>query len=145
MIRASMIFLVLLLLGAAAGRYSAEASVREARKNLRGIETEKQSVIRDIKTLQAEIAYLESPDRLENIASIATDLQPAASRQLLTSEDFILAFSSRPASVFSPLMAAGGQNGVDREKAPRRSARVRAASVAVADVTYESANTNLAR
>lgn len=93
MIRASMIFLVLLLLGAAAGRYSAEASVRDLRRDMQTIETKKAEARREIQTLRAEVAYLESPDRLQDIAAMATDLKPVASRQLLTSQDFAAAFA----------------------------------------------------
>ena len=96
MIRVSMIFLVLLLFGAAAGRYRAEVSVREARTEIGAMEAAKQSELREIQMLRAEIAYLENPDRLSKIADIATDLEPLSSRQLLTADDFVLAFARRP-------------------------------------------------
>ncbi|MBI1366757.1 MAG: hypothetical protein GC153_12485 [Alphaproteobacteria bacterium] len=94
MIRITTILLCLMLAAAAWGRYRAEASVREARREIHTLDQEKAKELSSIQTLRAEVAFLESPDRLAKIASDVTDLEPLASNQLLTAEDFVAEFGS---------------------------------------------------
>ncbi|MEM9015012.1 MAG: hypothetical protein AAGB02_07880 [Pseudomonadota bacterium] len=86
MLRITTFFLCLLLAGAAAGRYKAEGSVVEARKELRRIEAEKVDETHRIQILKAEIAYLENPDRLQKIADARTKLSVTARDQIYSSE-----------------------------------------------------------
>ena len=92
MVRITMILLCLLLAGAAAGRYQAEVSVRETRREIQEIERAKAQELSEIQLLRAEIAYLESPDRLAKIAAKVTDLEPLVGSQLMTADDFAVAF-----------------------------------------------------
>ena len=96
MIRISMIVLCLLLAAAAAGRYQAEVRVREAREELRKLDRLEAEEVAQIQLLRAEVAYLESPDRLVKVAKLATSLKPMAGVQLYTADDFALAFSAQP-------------------------------------------------
>lgn len=96
MVRATMILLCFLLLAAAAGRYKAEVSVREAREELKALEDAKAQEVSEIKVLRAEVAYLESPDRLAKIAARHTDLKPLAGTQLMTADEFVLALAGSP-------------------------------------------------
>jgi len=92
MMRITMILLCLMLAAAAAGRYQAEAAVREARQELRRLDREKARELSSIQLLRAEIAYLESPERLAVIAGEMTDLRRLSGAQLMTAEDFEIAF-----------------------------------------------------
>jgi cell division protein FtsL len=89
-----MILLCLLLLAAAAGRYQAEVAVRETRRELNRLENEKARELSEIQVLRAEIAYLESPERLARIAERHTDLAPLAGAQLMTADEFLIALGS---------------------------------------------------
>lgn len=91
MVRVTMVLLCLLLLAAAAGRYKAEVSVREVRRELQDLEGVKARELSEIQVLRAEIAYLEGPARLARIAARHTDLGPLASAQLMTADEFVLA------------------------------------------------------
>ena len=93
MMRLTTLILCLILAAAAAGRYKAESAVRDARTELRQLERAKQTTISDIQLLRAEVAYLESPERLASIAERMTDLEPLSGAQLMTAEDFAIAFS----------------------------------------------------
>ncbi len=104
MMRLTMFLLCLLLAGAAAGRYQAEAAVRETRNELRRLERVKAEELTSIQLLRAEVAFLESPDRLTAIAGEMTDLEPLSGAQLLTAEDFEIAFGG---DVVSPAEASG--------------------------------------
>ncbi len=88
MIRITTIFLCMLLAAAAAGRYRAEVSVKEARSELKRLEISKSEELRSIQMLRAEVAYLENPDRLSKIAEAKTGLRPSARDQLLTARQF---------------------------------------------------------
>jgi cell division protein FtsL len=92
MLRLTLLLLCLMLAAAAAGRYKAEAAVRETRNELRRLEKEKSNELSKIQPLRAEVAYLERPERLATIAEKVTDLEPLTGAQLLTAEDFQLAF-----------------------------------------------------
>lgn len=105
MVRITMILLCLLLAGAAAGRYQAEVSVRETRKEIERIDRARTDELSQIQVLRAEIAYLESPDRLAKVASIVTDLKPLAASQLFTVDEFLIAFGDPGASL--PVQAPG--------------------------------------
>ncbi len=96
MVRATMILLCFLLLAAAAGRYKAEVSVRDAKEELKALENEKAKEISNIKVLRAEVAFLESPDRLAKIAARHTDLGPISGAQLMTADEFVLALAGSP-------------------------------------------------
>ncbi len=56
------------------------------------IEAAKAREQEEIRLLRAEIAYLEGPERLSRIARNLTELKPLTGAQLMTAEDFILAF-----------------------------------------------------
>lgn len=92
MVRITMILLCLLLAAAAAGRYQAEVSVRETRREIQELERAKAQELSEIQLLRAEIAYLENPDRLARIAAKVTDLEPLAGSQLMTADEFAVAF-----------------------------------------------------
>lgn len=94
MIRITMIFLCFILAAAAAGRYQAEVRVKEKNEQLRTLDRLKMKEIAEIKLLRAEIAYLESPNRLAVIAEKATTLKPLTGAQLLTADDFAVAFGA---------------------------------------------------
>ncbi len=97
MLRVTMLLLCLILAAAAAGRYKAEAAVRETRNELRQLDRAKTQELTKIQVLRAEVAYLESPERLAAIAAKMTDLEPLTGAQLLTAEDFKVAFGDRDA------------------------------------------------
>ena len=105
MIRITTIFLCMLLAAAAAGRYRAEVSVKEARSELKQLEISKWEELRSIQMLRAEVAYLENPDRLSKIAMAKTDLRPSAREQLLTARQFAVIMN-------------GAEGEVDVEAAP---------------------------
>lgn len=96
MMRLTMILLCFLLAAAAAGRYKAEAAVRETRLELRRLEHAKTLETSSIQALRAEVAYLESPERLAGVADAVTDLKPLSGAQLLTAEDFVASFGGEP-------------------------------------------------
>ncbi len=87
---ASLVFCILLAI-ASAGRYRAEVSVRAVRDDITYLEQAKADELRRIQILRAELAYLESPDRLEKIAREMTPLRPASGRQFLSSQEFLAA------------------------------------------------------
>jgi hypothetical protein len=92
MMRLTMIMLCFILAAAAAGRYQAEAAVRETRNELRRLDHVKSQELTSIQVLRAEVAFLESPERLASVAEKITDLEPLSGAQLMTAEDFRLAF-----------------------------------------------------
>jgi hypothetical protein len=92
MVRLTMILLCFLLAAAAWGRYRAEASVREARREIQELGQAQAKEISQVQVLRAEIAYLESPERLAKIARSVTDLEPLSGRQLMTADEFLVAF-----------------------------------------------------
>jgi len=92
MIRITMIFLCLILAGAAAGRYQAEVRVKQKREEIRALESAKARELAEIQLLRAEIAYLEGPERLADIAEKVTSLKPLTGKQLMTADDFAIAF-----------------------------------------------------
>lgn len=96
MVRITMILLCFLLAAAAAGRYQAEVSVREVRRDIHGLDHARAQELSKIQVLRAEIAYLESPERLAKIASEVTDLQPLSGAQLMTADEFLTAFGDAP-------------------------------------------------
>lgn len=92
MLRLTMLLLCLILAGAAAGRYKAEAAVRETRHEIRKLDQVKAEEASKIQVLRAEVAYLESPERLASIAGSATNLEPLSGAQLMTADEFVAAF-----------------------------------------------------
>jgi len=90
--RFTLILLCFILAAAAAGRYQAEAAVRETRAELKRLDRAKETELSSIQVLRAEVAYLENPDRLSEIAENLTTLEPLSGAQLMTAEDFELAF-----------------------------------------------------
>ncbi|MEO1135912.1 MAG: hypothetical protein AAFW68_04760 [Pseudomonadota bacterium] len=91
MIRVTTIFLCVLL-AAAFGRYRAEVSVRELRKDIERIETSQVEELRSIQMLRAEIAFLENPDRLAKVAAAKTDLRPSTADQVVDARQFAASF-----------------------------------------------------
>ena len=89
MIRLTMILLCLMLAGAVAGRYQAEVRVKQLKEDIRALERVKSKELTEIQLLRAEIAYLESPERLAVIAERTTSLAPLTGRQLLSAEEFV--------------------------------------------------------
>jgi hypothetical protein len=96
MLRITMMLLCVILAAAAFGRYKAEVSVREARRELKAIEDAKARELSEIRMLRAEVAFLERPERLAKIAARYTDLHPLTGAQLATAEEFIAAVSAKP-------------------------------------------------
>lgn len=107
MIRITTIFLCMLLAAAAAGRYRAEVSVKEARSELKRLEISKWEELRSIQMLRAEVAYLENPDRLSKIAEAKTELRPSSREQLLTARQFAVIMNG-----------AEGETGVEKTPVP---------------------------
>lgn len=107
MLRLTLLLLCLILTGAAAGRYKAEAAVRETRGELRRLDSAKASELLKIQVLRAEVAFLESPERLSMIAEEMTDLEPLSGAQLLTAQDFQVAFGAAAG-------ATAGSGGADK-------------------------------
>ena len=88
MFRITSIFLCALFLAAVAGRYSAEESVSAANEALQQLDAEYADEARRVQMLRAEIAYLESPERLAKVARATTDLRPPPADALLTAQEF---------------------------------------------------------
>jgi hypothetical protein len=93
MMRVTTFILCILLAAAAAGRYTAEEAVRETKREIERLDRAKSSAVDDIQLLRAEVAFLENPDRLARIAGQVTDLSPLTGAQIMTAEDFRVAFS----------------------------------------------------
>lgn len=108
MIRFTMLFLCMLVAAAAFGRYRAEVSVRDVKAEASRLDQKGRQLETDIKILRAEIAYLESPDRLRKIANATTELEPLAGHQLVSASSFL--------SVVSP--AATSQMPLEEEAEP---------------------------
>lgn len=98
MVRITMILLCFLLAAAAAGRYQAEVSVRQVRQEINALDSARVRELSQIQVLRAEIAYLESPERLAKIAAQITDLEPLTGAQLMTADEFLVAFGDAPAT-----------------------------------------------
>ena len=96
MIRLSLMLLCLILAAAAAGRYRAEVAVRETRSEILQLERQKAKAHAEIALLRAEIAYLESPERLAQLAATMTSLTPLTGAQFMTAHEFVAAFSVTP-------------------------------------------------
>lgn len=94
MMRFTTFLLCLILAAAAAGRYKAEIAVREAKSEARALERQKAQELSSIQVLRAEVAYLERPERLAEIAEGHTGLEPLSGAQLMTAEDLELAFAA---------------------------------------------------
>lgn len=93
MMRVTTFILCILLAAAAAGRYTAEEAVRETKREIERLDRAKSSAVDDIQLLRAEVAFLENPDRLAKIAEQVTDLSPLTGAQIMTAEDFRVAFN----------------------------------------------------
>jgi hypothetical protein len=94
MMRLTTFLLCLILAAAAAGRYKAEVAMRDARSELRALERQKAEELSSIQVLRTEVAFLERPERLAGIAASLTDLAPLTGAQLMTAEDFEIAFAA---------------------------------------------------
>ncbi len=90
--RLSLFVLCVLLFAAAAGRYHAEAGLRAVEREIASLEARREASAREIQMLRAEIASLENPDRLADLAAAHTELRPLSSAQFLTADDFMIAF-----------------------------------------------------
>ncbi|MEM1397240.1 MAG: hypothetical protein AAGH38_07310 [Pseudomonadota bacterium] len=97
--RISLIILCVVLFAAAAGRYSAEASTQALDRKISKLELQKARQERSIQMLTAEVAMLETPARLQQLAEEMTDLAPPSSDRLLAGREFFLAFGSGPNSL----------------------------------------------
>lgn len=95
MMRVTTFILCILLAAAAAGRYTAEEAVRETKREIERLDRAKSSAVDDIQLLRAEVAFLENPDRLAKIAGQVTDLSPLTGAQIMTAEDFRVAFNGK--------------------------------------------------
>ncbi|MDZ7628211.1 MAG: hypothetical protein U5J99_07350 [Parvularculaceae bacterium] len=93
MMRFTTFLLCLILAAAAAGRYKAEVAVRDAKSELRALDRQKAEEVSAIQVLRAEVAFLERPERLAEIADSVPGLEPLTGAQLMTAEDFELAFA----------------------------------------------------
>jgi len=89
MLRIATLLLCLLLAAASAGRYRAEVAVRDTNDKIKKIEKEQEKERRTIQMLRAELAFLESPERLAKIAEEKTLLKPLIGQQFLTTSEFI--------------------------------------------------------
>lgn len=94
MMRLTTLLLCLILAAAAAGRYKAEVAVRDAKSEIRALDRQKSEEISSIQVLRTEVAFLERPERLAEIADAATALEPLTGAQLMTAEDYELAFAA---------------------------------------------------
>jgi hypothetical protein len=94
MMRFTTFLLCLILAAAAAGRYKAEIAVRETKSEARALDRQKAEELSSIQVLRAEVAYLERPERLAEIAQTYTGLAPLKGAQLMTAEDLELAFAA---------------------------------------------------
>jgi hypothetical protein len=103
--------LCLILAAAAAGRYRAEVAVRETRAEILRLERQKARAQEEIALLRAEIAYLESPERLAHLAATMTSLTPLTGAQFMTAREFVAAFAVEPQS--AAMHARGGATAVD--------------------------------
>lgn len=95
MMRLTTLILCLILAAAAAGRYKAETSVRDARSELRALDRQKAEELSAIQVLRTEVAFLERPERLAGIAGSVSVLGPLSGAQLMTAEDFEIAFAAQ--------------------------------------------------
>jgi cell division protein FtsL len=94
MMRFTTFLLCVILAAAAAGRYKAEIAVRETKSEARALDRQKAEELSSIQVLRAEVAYLERPERLAEIAQTHTGLAPLNGAQLMTAEDLELAFAA---------------------------------------------------
>lgn len=95
MMRFTTLILCLILAAAAAGRYKAETSVGDARSEIRALDRQKAEELSSIQVLRTEVAFLERPERLTGIADNVSTLAPLTGAQLMTAEDFEIAFAAR--------------------------------------------------
>ncbi len=107
MMRFTTFLLCLILAAAAAGRYKAEVAVRDAKSEVRALDRQKAEELSGIQVLRAEVAYLERPERLAEIAQSVTGLEPLTGAQLMTAEDLELAFAAASAQNPPPSPADG--------------------------------------
>lgn len=94
MMRLTTLLLCLILAAAAAGRYKAEVAVRDAKSEIKALDRQKAEELSSIQVLRTEVAFLERPERLAEIADAVTELKPLTGAQLMTAEDYELAFAS---------------------------------------------------
>lgn len=93
MMRLTTFLLCLILAAAAAGRYKAETAVRDAKSEIRTLDRLKSEELSSIQILRTEVAFLERPQRLAEIAGGVAGLAPLTGAQLMTAEDFEIAFA----------------------------------------------------
>ncbi|MEL6360105.1 MAG: hypothetical protein AAFR21_03405 [Pseudomonadota bacterium] len=96
MIRPTFIILVGVLIALSTLSNRVDVAVHETRSEIAELERERDDLTGNMQLLRAEIAYLESPERLAGLAENFTELEPLAGQQLMTSDEFRVVFSSRP-------------------------------------------------
>ncbi|MEL6363638.1 MAG: hypothetical protein AAFR11_02220 [Pseudomonadota bacterium] len=92
MSKLALVLSIAFLAASVAGRYQAEQSVKTTEDLIREAEASIAEARREVRALEASRAYLERPDRLEEIAMKGTDLQPLSRAQLLTAAEFVARF-----------------------------------------------------
>ncbi len=102
MMRITTLLLCLILAAAAAGRYKAEVAVQDAKSEVRALDRQKAEELSSIQVLRAEVAFLERPERLAQIAQAVTGLEPLTGAQLATADDLRFALAADEALTLAP-------------------------------------------
>lgn len=90
----------ILILALMIGLYQAKAEAQATRKNIANLEKDLRQTRRAISAREAEIAYLERPERLKELARSRLDLAPAQTGQLKSLDE--LEESADPQAEQSP-------------------------------------------
>jgi len=90
--RVAFILSIAFLAASVAGRYKAELEVKHTEGLIAAVEADISDEQRRLRALETSKAYLERPDRLEEIAMTGTELRPVGRDQLYSAPDFVAAF-----------------------------------------------------
>ncbi|MEM9706332.1 MAG: hypothetical protein AAF850_09690 [Pseudomonadota bacterium] len=83
------LFLIIVCLASVAfARYQTEARVTDARERIAKIDRQQTEERRQIQLLRTDIAHLERPERLMEIANSLTTLRPTEGVQIISAADF---------------------------------------------------------
>lgn len=126
--RLSLLILCLVLFAAAAGRYRAEAALQLTERRIAELDARRAEEARAIQMLRAEIAVLESPERLARLADEHTDLAPLPSDRLLSADEFLIAFGGG-AYAGGDAMMLGNAPTLARRREPSGAAKAAIAAV----------------